>query len=86
MVVRFDVGLGLDFTVHTSVYNKVPVLPPGLVVVVDVVLHDPTPSHFHLSLRMEINESMLCQGMPEPFGGNITRHRMSPNTVTDRVD
>jgi hypothetical protein len=35
------VVLGLDFTVHASVYGKVPFLPLGLVVVVDVVLHDP---------------------------------------------
>src|SRR5271155_1669892 len=29
LVVRFDVGLGLDFTVHASVYGKVPSLPRG---------------------------------------------------------
>ena len=30
MVVRFDVGLGLDFTVHVSVYGKIPFLPQVL--------------------------------------------------------
>jgi len=46
LVIRIDVGFGLDFTVHASVYGKVPFFPPGLVVVVVVVLHDPTPSHY----------------------------------------
>ena len=44
-MVRFDAVLGLDFTVHATVYGKVPFLPQGLVVVV-VVLYDPTPSHY----------------------------------------
>jgi hypothetical protein len=51
LVVRLDVVLGLDFTVHASVYGKVPFLPQGLAVVVVVVvvvvvavLHDLTPS------------------------------------------
>jgi hypothetical protein len=49
LVVRFDVGPGLEFAVHASVYGKVPFLPQGwpvvvvVVVVVDVVIHDPTP-------------------------------------------
>jgi hypothetical protein len=45
LVVRIGSGLGLDFTVHASMYGKVPFLHPPKELVV-VVLHDPNPSHY----------------------------------------
>jgi hypothetical protein len=54
LVVRLDVVLGLDFTVHAGVYSKVPFLPQEsmVVVVVVVVLHDPSPSQYEAEARL----------------------------------
>jgi hypothetical protein len=56
LVVRLDVVLGLDFTVHASVYGKVPFLPQGpmvvVVVVVVVALLDPPPSQYEAEARL----------------------------------
>ena len=50
LVIRVDVGLGLDFTLHARMYGKAPLPSPRLVVVA-VVLHDATPSQYNIVLK-----------------------------------
>jgi hypothetical protein len=63
LVIRVGARPNLDFAVHASVYGKVFSPPPGLVVAVVVVLHDPTPSHYTSTPTVLLPETKICRGL-----------------------
>jgi hypothetical protein len=63
LVIRIDVGLGLDFTVHASVYGKVPFLPQGWSV---LLLLSSTTRPLHTSFSQKKLTKLLIRNAEEP--------------------